>query len=127
MLNYPVKWNLSGCFGILYEEYKKEGEAMSYRKRKKKRGIPRGYIYITMALLAMVILVGGILFVKKYAPIKEHMDLADYFSKTYEDEAAVILNGEYKEGTEDTGHGYAIIKDGVPYLELGFVKDYLDD
>ena len=100
---------------------------MSYRKRKKKRGIPRGYIYITMALLAMVILVGGILFVKKYAPIKEHMDLADYFSKTYEDEAAVILNGEYKEGTEDTGHGYAVIKDGVPYLELGFVKDYLDD
>ena len=100
---------------------------MSYRRRKKKRGIPRGYVYIAVAVLAMVLLVGGVAYVKKYAPTKEHMDLADYFTVYHENEAAVVLNGEFEKLAEDSPYGYAIVKDGQPYLEIGFLKEYVDD
>ncbi|SFN73891.1 Spore germination protein YaaH [Pseudobutyrivibrio sp. UC1225] len=100
---------------------------MSYRKRKRRRGIPRGYVYIAIAVLATVLLVGGIAYVKKYAPTKEHMDLAEYFSVNHDNEAAVVLNGEFQKLEEDSPYGYAIVKDGQPYLEIGFLKDHLDD
>ena len=100
---------------------------MSYRKRKKKRGIPRGYIYIVVAILAMAVLVGGIAYIKKYAPTKEHMDLSEYFKVYHDNEAAVVLNGEFQAVSEDNPYGYAIVKDGQPYLEIGFLKDHLDD
>ncbi len=100
---------------------------MSNRRRKKRRFIPRGYIYIAVAVLAVVLLVGSIYYIKKYAPTKEHMELAEYFTIEHQDEAAVILNGEYKEVTADDAYGLAIFKGEQPYLELGFVKDYIDD
>lgn len=100
---------------------------MSYRKRKRRRGIPRGYVYIVLAVFAMALLVGGIAYIKKYAPTKEHMELADYFTVSHENEAAVVLNGEYKEIPEDGAFGYAVVNEGIPYLEIGFVKDFLDD
>ncbi len=100
---------------------------MSNRRRRKRHIIPRGYIYIAAAVIALVLLIGGIYGIKKYAPTKEHMELSDYFYTGHENEMAVILDGDYKESTEEEPNGYAIIKDGKPYLELQFVKDYLDD
>ena len=100
---------------------------MAYRKRKKRRYIPRGYIYIATALLAVILLIGGIIYAKKYAPTREHMELADYFQVYHENEAVVILNGEFQKLEEDSQYGYAIVDGSNPYLEIGFIKEYIDD
>ena len=100
---------------------------MSNRRRRKKHIIPRGYIYIAVAVIALTLLIGSIYYIRKYAPTKEHMELADYFSLSHENEMAVVLDGDYKESSEEEAGGFAIIKDGQPYLEIEFVKDYLDD
>ena len=71
---------------------------MSYqRKRRRRRRVPVGYIYIAATIILTAILVVGIYAAKKYTPTKEHMDLAEYFTLTYENQAAVILNNEYKD------------------------------
>ena len=99
-----------------------------YSKRRKKRyRVPRGYIYIAATVVLIMVLVVGIYAIKKYTPTKEHMDLADYFQLTYDNQAAVILDSEYIEPTEDVAHGYAMVDSGKVYLELGFVKEHLDD
>ena len=99
-----------------------------YSKRRKKRyRVPRGYIYIAATVVLIMVLVVGIYAIKKYTPTKEHMDLADYFQLTYDNQAAVILDGEYIQPTEDVEHGYAMVDSGKVYLELGFVKEHLDD
>ncbi len=100
---------------------------MSNRRRKKRRGIPRGYIYIAVGFMALVLLIGGISYVRKYAPTKEHMELSEYFATYHDNEAAVVLNGEIQLVDEESPFGYAIVKDGQPFLELGFVKDHIDD
>ena len=99
-----------------------------YSKRRKKRyRVPRGYIYIAAAVVLIMVLVVGIYAIKKYTPTKEHMDLVDYFQLTYDNQAAVILDSEYIQPTEDVAHGYAMVDSGKVYLELGFVKEHLDD
>ena len=99
-----------------------------YSKRRKKRyRVPRGYIYIAATVVLIMVLVVGIYAIKKYTPTKEHMDLADYFQLTYDNQAAVILDSEYIQPTEDVAHGYAMVDSGKVYLELGFVKEHLDD
>ena len=99
-----------------------------YSKRRKKRyRVPRGYIYIAATVILIMVLVAGIYAIKKYTPTKEHMDLADYFQLTYDNQAAVILDSEYIQPTEDVAHGYAMVDSGKVYLELGFVKEHLDD
>ena len=102
---------------------------MSYqRKRRRRRRVPVGYIYIAATIILTAILVVGIYAAKKYTPTKEHMDLAEYFTLTYENQAAVILNNEYKDPEADgVSYGYAKVVDGNVYLQLGFVKDYVDD
>ncbi len=102
---------------------------MSYqRKRRRRRRVPVGYIYIAATIILIAILVVGIYAAKKYTPTKEHMDLAEYFTLTYENQAAVILNNEYKDPEADgVSYGYAKVVDGNVYLQLGFVKDYIDD
>ncbi len=100
---------------------------MAYRKRRRKKYIPRGYIYIAAAIIVFGIIIFSAYYLKKYAPTNEHMDLADYFTCEYENEAAVVLNGDYKQPTEEDAHAYAVVKDDNVYLELGFVKEYLDD
>ena len=102
---------------------------MSYhnKRRKKKNRIPVGYLYIAATIVLLSVLVVGIIAIKKYTPTKEHADLAEYFEITYENQAAAVLNDEYIEPTEDLQHGYAMIDDGHVYLEIGFVKDFIDD
>ncbi|WP_090419714.1 glycosyl hydrolase family 18 protein [Pseudobutyrivibrio sp. YE44] len=100
---------------------------MAYRKRKKRHYIPRGYIYIAAALMTLLLVIGGVIYVKKYAPTREHMKITDYFKVYHEKEAAVILNGEYQQLAEDSQFGYAIVEGSNPYLEIGFVKEYIDD
>ena len=98
-----------------------------HRKRKKRYRVPRGYIYIAALLIILAAFIVGIYAIKKYTPTKEHAPLTDVFVLTHDNQAAVVLNSEYIEPTEDVAHGYAMIDSGKVYLELGFVKDYLDD
>ena len=102
---------------------------MSYqRKRRRRRRVPVGYIYIAATIILTAVLVVGIYAAKKYTPTKEHMDLAEYFSLTYENQAAVILNNEYKDPEADgASYGYAKVDNGNVYLQIGFVKDNIDD
>ena len=97
------------------------------RKRKKRYRIPRGYIYIAAGLLALAILIVTVVAIKKYKPTKEHAELTDYFNYAFEEQAAVVLDNEYVEPMADEGHGYATIDNGQVYLELGFVKEFMDD
>ncbi|MCR5581200.1 MAG: hypothetical protein K6F66_06385, partial [Pseudobutyrivibrio sp.] len=100
---------------------------MSRRRRRKRYRIPRGYIYIAAAVIFIAMLVVGIYAIKKYTPTKEHQDLSEYFVLNHENQAAVIVNSEYLETTDDSTYGYAVVNGGQVYLELGFVKDYIDD
>lgn len=97
-----------------------------HRRRKRRYRIPRGYIYIAAGILFLMALIVGIYAIKKYMPTKEHMELTDYFKVYHENEAAVVLNGEYI-SSELEDNGYAVVNEGHVYLELGFVKEYLDD
>lgn len=100
---------------------------MAKKRRKRRRGIPRGYVYILGGLIVILLAAVVIYAAIKYTPTREHQELTDYFSINYENEAAVVLNNEYSETSADTGHAYAIINDGNIYLQLDFVKDYMDD
>lgn len=99
---------------------------MANRRKRKKIFIPRGYIYIATALLFCLLLAAAIIYVKRYMPTSEHMELSDYFETYFDNEAAVVLDGEYIT-SEQEEYGYALINDDTVYLEIGFVKDYLDD
>ncbi|MCR4695461.1 MAG: glycosyl hydrolase family 18 [Pseudobutyrivibrio sp.] len=100
---------------------------MANRRRKKRTIIPRGYIYIAIALLAIVIIVAGVYGIKKYAPTKEHMDLSEYFEKGFDNQTALILDNEYYEVTEEMAYPLALHMNDQVYLELGFVKENMDD
>ncbi len=97
------------------------------RRRKKRSRVPVGYVYIAAAIILLSVLVVGIYAIKKYTPTREHASLEDYFELTHENEAAVVINSELVEPTPDIDHGYAIVQDGNVYLELGFVKEHMDD
>lgn len=100
---------------------------MAKRRRRKRRIIPRGYIYIGVGIILIMVIALGIYWAVKYSPTREHMELADYFSTSYDNEAAVVLNNEYYEAGEDIGHPYAIYDGSNVYIEIGFMKEHMDD
>ncbi len=100
---------------------------MAKRRRRKRRIIPRGYIYIGVGIILLMVIVLGIYWAVKYSPTSEHMELSDYFSTSYENEAAVVFNNEYYKSGDDAGHPYAIYDDSNVYIELGFMKEHMDD
>ena len=97
----------------------------SYRRRR--RGIPRGYVYVAAFLVAAVILVGLIIGIVRYTPTKEHLSLSEYYSLSGTNQAAVMFEDQIMEVSDDLGHAYALIEGKNVYLEIGFVKEYLDD
>lgn len=97
------------------------------RRRKKKKRVNPIYAYGVVALFLVLIVAGLIISIKRYSPTKEHTDLAEFFELVKENQVAVILNGEYKEVTEDSDGIYAIHQNDMIYLEYDFVKEYMDD
>ncbi len=93
-------------------------------KRNAGKEIPR-YFYALMIAGLVLLLIGAVFMIRRYTPTKEHMSLEDYFALSREDEAAVILNGKYEESTEE--NFYAVVAEGAVYLNVDFVKDFLDD
>ena len=95
--------------------------------KRKRRGRVPGFLYI-IAVLGVIILIAGTIFaIKRYMPTKEHMSLEAYFDLSEENEAAVIINGEYKEVGEKEDYIHAIRTDNGYYLQIDFLKKELDD
>ena len=86
---------------------------------------PRWWIVIAVVLVLVV--TGVAIYIYKYAPTRERLELTDYYHAITEDEAITFLNGEYMETAEDASYGYTVVMNDTPYIELGFLKDYLDD
>ena len=101
------------------------------RKRNKRRQQSANAGSIASALFCIGVLViaivGGALYMKKYAPTKEHMPLDEYYTYFHDDEAALVINDAYMEPGEDADAGFAVVADGRLYIERGILKDQIDD
>ena len=79
------------------------------RKRNKRRQQSANAGSIASALFCIGVLViaivGGALYMKKYAPTKEHMPLDEYYTYFHDDEAALVINDAYMEPGEDADAG----------------------
>lgn len=95
------------------------------QKRRRRRNNSR--FWIAAAAGAIVLLAFIIFLVQRYTPTKEHMALTEYFVLTEENEAAVIINGRYQEKTQDDPGAKALVQDGHAYIEIGYLKENLDD
>lgn len=82
--------------------------------------------YLMAGIFLILLLVGVIVLVGRYTPTREHMELSDYFQMQKENEAAVILNGQYCEVGENEDI-FAISREGKIYLEISFLKSNIDD
>ena len=98
----------------------------SRKHERKNQQIPN-HIYLLAIAFLLLVVVGMIFVIRRYTPTKEHMSLSDYFTLTEENQAAVILNGEYKEVSDSDDAIYAIATDQGIYLEISFLKSNLDD
>lgn len=99
------------------------------RKTRRQRGANAGSIAsIVFCIFVIVIaVVGGSIYMKKYAPTKAHMPLDEYYTYFHDDEAALIVNDTYIEPAEDADAGVALVVDGRLYIERESLKDQIDD
>ena len=109
---------------------------MSNRRRRKRRRrfslLPATTLGWGALLAALAIIIGGVaLYIVRYAPTGEHMELTEFYDTKTADEAVVILDGQLYETQETDTYGKALVKntDGTPrcYLEIGFLKGHLDN
>ncbi len=84
-------------------------------------------MYIVLAIGVVILLAGLLILARKYAPTKERMELTEVYSLNFENEAAVIINGEYMAYEEGDTSAKAVILSGNPYLQLDFLKTYIDN
>lgn len=113
--------------------YRDDREKMMRQRRARQKARQRRIEQIKVIVFGIIVSIFVIallgvsyIYVKKYTPTKERMELTSYFLYSKDAEAAVIMDGEYLP-VEAGDNVYAISKDGVLYLELDFVKKNLDD
>ncbi|MCR5097630.1 MAG: glycosyl hydrolase family 18 [Lachnospiraceae bacterium] len=92
---------------------------------KKKK--PASGLYIALAFGLLILTAGLLIIAKKYAPTRERMELSEVYESHFENEAAVILNGEYMPTEETDSCAYGVILSGTPYLQLDFIKNNIDN
>ena len=101
------------------------------RKRKKRQqgGANAGSIASALFCIGVLVIavVGGALYMKKYAPTKAHLALDEYYTYFHDDEAALIINDTYMEPAEGADAGSALVEDGRLYIERSVLKDQIDD
>ena len=98
--------------------------------RRKKRQAARVGVVSGMIMLLLCLLVGVTYLVKKVIPTGEVMELSEFYSMSDENQTYVIINGKREDDSTIKGEqNYAFgINDGqMVYLELKFVKDYIDE
>jgi spore germination protein YaaH len=94
-------------------------------ENKKINNKPKNTNFVLIAIaVTILIFAGAFLTVRRYAPSNERMKLTDFFIIKNENEAAVIVNGEY---FESQGTPYSVIESGKYYLSCDFVKKNMDD
>ena len=84
-------------------------------------------MYVLLAVGVVILIAGLLIVAKKYAPTKETMELSEVYRTTFENEAAVILDGEYIEPDDSASYANVVILSGMPYLELNFTKRFFDN
>ena len=99
---------------------------------KEGKGFPAFFNAHRKSLILIIIVLAGVLAATigvlywRYAPTKEHMDLSKFFVLQGENDAAVIVDGEYdpeKKGAVTEGR---IDENKNAYLELNFLKTTFD-
>lgn len=80
---------------------------------------------IISLVLAVFVILGAFIVVRKYAPSKERMKLNDYFNVSG-NEMAVIVDGAFDKPQEGA-HQAGRLEDGSVYLNLSFFKTKVDD
>ena len=117
--------------------------------RRRKRG--NAGFWVFLILIVLIGAVGGSIYLKKYAPTREHMPIESVYKYYHEDEVALVIDDEYirvsdeaaaedpeeevsadeageadeEEDTDDAGE--AIVRDGLLYIAQDSLKDYIDD
>ena len=96
------------------------------RRRRKPSG---GGIAFRLFLLGVLVIAvaGGALYIKKYAPTREHMPLEEYYTYFFDDEAVLVVDDVYAEPEEGDTVGKAIVQDGRLYLSADSTKELIDD
>ncbi len=82
------------------------------------------FMIVSLAVAVLVIL-GAFIVVRKYAPSKERMKLNDYFNVSG-NEMAVIVDGSFDKPQKDA-HQAARLEEGSVYVDLYFFKSKVDD
>ena len=125
----PLSLQAIECYNEKSLETKSEGnmerdiqKKRKQRRRKKSSAAPLLVIFAMLLLIAA----GAAVWVIRYAPTTEHGSLSSYYTQRTEDEACVVLNGQYLEPTDEESV-YGRFIDGNFYLEYSFIKDHLDD
>ena len=95
------------------------------RTKRKKRGIGGLLAGIAGALFALLFVIGLVLYVKRYAPTGDRMELSEYYHLEDEDSAVVIVDGNYITDKEENAFG--LISGGAAYIALPIVKDVIDN
>lgn len=99
------------------------------RKARRQKGVSAGSIASLLFCIGVLVIavVGGSLYIKKYAPTKAHLPLEEYYTYFHDDEAALIINDTYIEPAEDADAGVALVVDGRLYIERESLKSQIDD
>ena len=107
---------------------KKKNRAKVYARRLLRRLAKSDQrFWLTMGVGLLVIIIGVVVYIKKYAPTKESLSVAEYYGTVTDDEAIVFLNGKKMDPAKNATYGNGIYTGGHAYLELAFLKENLDD
>ncbi|MCR4796965.1 MAG: hypothetical protein K5853_00770 [Lachnospiraceae bacterium] len=105
---------------------------MAKRRRKRHpiaRLFPSSFMGWAALFFALLVIAGGsVLYIYRYAPTSEHMELSDFYDTQREDEAVVLVNGTM-EDRGDAAPNALIRGEGDAartYLEISFLKRNMD-
>lgn len=97
------------------------------RKPRRRTNFANVLLVFLCFFLMGIMIVGGFLYIKKYAPTREKMPLDEYYTYFHDDEAVIIIDDVLIEPEEGDDTGFAIVRDGKLYLERSTLKSHIDD
>lgn len=99
------------------------GTRRNSRARRRRRNL---FLRMSLLVILLIAVIGGILFWKKYGPSKEEADLKKYYGMADENDLAVIINNKVIKD-EEGGSPVGKIIDGQPYVEYSVVRHYINE
>ena len=93
---------------------KKKNPAKVYARRLLRRLAKSDQrFWLTMGVGLLVIIIGVVVYIKKYAPTKESLSVAEYYGTGTDDEAIVFLNGKKMDPAKNATYGNGIYTGGL--------------